>query len=611
MEDEIVYLSSSIRQLNKKGVSFSHIHLVNVSDDYSFLLKRIFSYFQIPIQSIIPNTLYGTTLVANYLKTKEVNLEDSSKANAKLIQVINSLSKLEEGVIKQNILIDKLKHTSITDQLVEDAVNINNLNANYTEDDYVFLIGMNTDQFPKLCQDDDFILDFEKEEVPLYKTDEKNKIIKETTKTALKRIPNLFLSYKLESSFQSFYKSSFIEELAIPTEKLKKDFYKYSNLYNKLYLAECLDDYYKFGTIREKMASLYETYKEIPYHSYDSTYTGINKATLKNYLKNELHLSYTHLQNYYLCGFKYYVNHILKVDPYEKNFSTTIGNMFHEALKYMDCEDFDLDLFMTKFLELGEYSPKEKFFLKQLKKDLKKTIHTVREQREYTEFRESYLEKTVQVDFSIENFKIMLKGTIDKIMYYKNVSDTYYAVIDYKSGSYDTNLKKIQFGLNMQLPIYLYLIENSRIFSSPIFAGFYYQKLMQPKKTYDKKEDTLKLEGYSYSDPTILEKFDNSYQKSDIIKGLALKQDGTFSAHSKLLNEDAVAEILKTVEEKVMKARDDIIEGMFPINPKSLEKENISCKYCTYRDLCFMKEKDLVYLKVEKEEKKETEAISI
>ncbi len=596
LEDEVVYLANAIRRLIDQGVELRHIHLVHVTDDYFYSLKRIFSYFQIPLQNVSSSSLFGTEIVSHYLKTGEISLDDASSIHKQLVQVVNSLSYLEEGEIKKNIMIDKLKHTNIFEEKMENAVHISHITDTFTEDDYVFLIGANQDLFPKFFVDDDFILDKEKWEVSLYTTDEKNERMRKETSQLLKRVPNLFLSYKLESAFGTFYKSNFLSELGIIDEDICNEDYHYSNLYNKILLAESLDDYYKFGTIQPALKKLYTTYPDIPYHTYDSSFTGVSTKTLKEYLQPALHLSYTHLQNYYLCGFKYYVKHILKIDPFLTTFASTVGNMFHEALKYMYCEDFDLDYFMVKFLEANDFSAKERFFLKFLKEDLKKTIDIIRGQREYTKYVDTYLEKTVEVFLDKGILPVILKGTIDKIMYYTNVSDTFYAVIDYKSGSYDTDLKKISFGLNMQLPIYLYLIEKSRVFSNSIFTGFYYQKILLPQKTYDKEEVTLKLDGYSCDVPDVLEIFDNSYRKSDIIRGLAVKQSGEFYASSKILSSEDIEALLKIVEEKVNEAKKNILEGVFSVNPKYLEKENISCKYCEYRDLCFMKEKDLVYL---------------
>ena len=41
---------------------------------------------------------------------------------------------------------------------------------------------------------------------------------------------------------------------------------------------------------------------------------------------------------------------------------------------------------------------------------------------------------------------------------------------------------------------------------------------------------------------------------------------------------------------------EEIIKADFKINPKIYDKENISCSFCTFKDLCYVKEKDYIYL---------------
>ena len=107
LEDEVVYVAVQIRKLYKEGVPFSNIHLLNVTQDYYYTLRRVFAMFGIPLQLSNTFSLLGTKVVSDYLETKEINLQDTSFPNQKLVQVVNSLSFLEEGDIKQEILIDK------------------------------------------------------------------------------------------------------------------------------------------------------------------------------------------------------------------------------------------------------------------------------------------------------------------------------------------------------------------------------------------------------------------------------------------------------------------------------------------------------------------------
>ena len=58
-----------------------------------------------------------------------------------------------------------------------------------------------------------------------------------------------------------------------------------------------------------------------------------------------------------------------------------------------------------------------------------------------------------------------------------------------------------------------------------------------------------------------------------------------------------VSEDINSIKDSIKKLRLEILlNGEFDINPKVYDRDNISCKFCKYKDLCFMKEKDLVYL---------------
>ncbi len=599
LEEELVFVASHIRKLIDQKVPLSKIHLMNVDERYPYLLKHIFSLFQIPVEDPVKYSLYEFPQIQKYLKTGILDLKNDDPVYKKLIQILSELSFLEEGEIKNKILIDRLKNTFYKPYVFQEAVQISSLFSFLEEDEYVFFLGFNQESFPKYEQDDHYILDLEKEEVLLYTTDEKNQREKEYFKKKFQSLPHLTLSYPKKDSFHTYSKSFFLDFLSIKSISINEDFYSYSNLYNQLVLAKKLDRYYKYNSYDSTLVRLYNTYRDIKYHTYSSSFTGIDSLAIQNYLKPQLTLSYTHLQNYYLCGFKYYVNHILKLDPFVESFQASIGTMFHEALKYMFCDDFDLEIFFARFQEEKEFTTKEKFFLKILKEDLKQTLHEIRNQKEYTLFQNQYLEHTLKYPIEKGKLSVILKGTIDKIMVYSQVEDHYFAIVDYKSGQYDTNFQKVRFGLNMQLPIYLYLIEKTLPFTNPIFAGFYYQNILLPKKKFGEKRNTLKLDGYTIEEEEIIKKLDNSYQNSDFIQGLKQKKDFTFAKSSKLLSWEEKEELLTVVEKKIEEAKDHILEGDFPINPKVLNKENISCKYCKYRDLCFVLEKDFVYLNIE------------
>ena len=146
----------------------------------------------------------------------------------------------------------------------------------------------------------------------------------------------------------------------------------------------------------------------------------------------------------------------------------------------------------------------------------------------------------------------------------------------------------------MQLPIYIYLIKNE--IKDVKIGGFYLQKILNNITDKEKKLDSLKLQGYTNSDLDIIDKVDSSFNDSKIIKSLRTSSKG-FYAYSKIINDEEIDIINKIVESKIKEASINILDSMFDINPKEVNNEVIGCKFCKYKDICFMKPKDTITLK--------------
>ena len=198
-------------------------------------------------------------------------------------------------------------------------------------------------------------------------------------------------------------------------------------------------------------------------------------------------------------------------------------------------------------------------------------------------------------------------GIIDKLMYKEQDNKTFVAIIDYKTGNPNLNLNNMIYGLDMQLPIYLYLSKHTNKLKNVEIIGFYLQKILNNEinidknKTYlEQKEENLKLQGYSIDKEEILELFDKTYKDSNLIKSLKIGNNGFYS-YSKILNEEKINKIIDLVDKKIEEASINIENNNFNINPKSINNENISCKFCKYKDICYRKEQDIIYLKEHKD----------
>ena len=64
-----------------------------------------------------------------------------------------------------------------------------------------------------------------------------------------------------------------------------------------------------------------------------------------------------------------------------------------------------------------------------------------------------------------------------------------------------------------------------------------------------------------------------------------------------IIHDEQINFIIDTVDNKINEAYIKIKNGEFDINPKRIGGINKGCEFCKYKDLCFMKENDIVNLK--------------
>lgn len=621
IDDEVLFVANQICKLVSENINLEKIKIIKPPSEYETVIKRIFKLFNIPI-NFDNSYLYSTNLVNSFFnlineninitlnKLKEMydlNNDYIKIIYNQIIDVCNKYNWCNNFIGIKDILKEEFKKTKINYPKLKNAVEFIELEDNVFDDEFIFILGFNQNSFPKNYKDDEYISDNIKNNLLLETTSEKNLTNYNNLIVSIKSIKNLFVSYKLKSPFQTFYPSQIIEECNFNIIKERtKNLVSYSKIADKLNLANKLDNYFKYGTVDSDISILYNTYQDIDYKTYSNQYNIIDDKLFRDYLKNNLLLSYSSINNFYHCSFKYYIENILKLNNYKNDFTLLIGNLFHYVLSMMYNENFDFENvfndYLSKNYNIKTY--KEQFFLSILKKELEYIVNVIKEQDNYTTFDNYLFEEVVNIDLSKNNYKITFKGIIDKIMYKQNNENTLISIIDYKTGNPNLNLNNIIYGIDMQLCIYAYLSSKMKKFANPKLVGIYLQKVLNneinidKKKNYDVlKRDNLKLQGYSTDKESILKEFDTTYNDSKLIKGLKIGKNG-FYAYSKIFDEAMLNSILDITKKNIDGALDKIIDREFYINPKKIGIKNlIGCEYCTYKDLCFMTEDNIINLK--------------
>lgn len=607
IKDECEYVIRSICSLIDNGVDINDIKLNKIDDNYIKELKRLSKLYNLPID-FKSSSIYSTTIAKEYINLlkEDLSFED----------IINALKdKFDITIPNNNYIIKKLIDLSnkyvglnyekdlIIESIIEDIKHINNKKVNYDKkiefvdiinndlDKYhVFILGLNEGIYPNIYKDEDYFSDLEKEKLNLDTSTDKNLLEKESLINSFYSIKNLYLSYSKSNFNEELYPSSIISDInmTVKKEEVKRDV-SYSEEFDNILLTESFDNYTKYGEIDNNLVLLNSNYN-ISYKTYNNKFSGIDNKKLLNYIK-ELNLSYSSIDNYYRCAFRYYINNILKLDNYEDTFAIFIGNLFHYILSIGFNDDFDFNKEWDSFLEKRNLRVDEAFFLIKLKKELLFIINYLKEFNKETKLNNMLFEKRISIDKS-STIPVVFKGFVDKIMY----KDNLVSIIDYKTGNTLINLNNSIYGIGMQLPIYLYLVVKSNIFNNPKIIGIYLQKILNNYKTTEDKEISLKLNGYSINDEKLLNIFDPSYENSLYIKGMKKSKNGFYS-YTKLLSNEDISNLVNLVDKRIDDARDLILKGDFSINPKRIGDTNEGCSFCKYKDLCFMKEEDIINLK--------------
>ena len=592
-EEEFAYVFEEISSLIEKGVSLDHIYLTNVQEEMYPKLKRFAKAYHIPLQKE-KQFLYATPM---YMKMKREILEGKESMMvspymemlfAKLNQIENiedySLEELMDTFAKEIAIEENPKHYLKIEPLLNNA---------YSEDDYVFILNANASLLPMTYKDEDFLYDAIKPSF-LENTEEKNILFSHGTKKAIDKIKNKTVLFIKEEKGVEYYPSPLLENIFIH-EIEPRQISHYSHTQNKKNLVVLLDTYRKYGILSPALFLLKENYS-LPYLSYTSTFKGLNKEKLKDYLEGKLLLSYSSLNTFYECSFKYYLEYILRLSYYEENFSALLGTLYHEILKE---KPIDIESYINTYLEENKYilSKQEKFYINNNIVDIKEAISFFEDFKEHSSFQKEELETKISISLD-SSFSITVMGIIDKKWIEPNSNLA--ILIDYKTGKTDFQLKDTYYGLHMQLPMYYYLARKNN--PEIKIIGFYLEHLLDKNFRYQtgkteeqQKYDSLKLNGYTLASEEELLKLDQTYQDSRFIKSMRTSSNG-FYAYSKILTEERMNNLYQFVEAKIMEMVHLVEEADFVINPKRIRRENISCKFCKYKSICFMEEKDVVEL---------------
>lgn len=508
------------------------------------------------------------------------------KALAALLSEISPLSSADRGEYLK-LLQYGADRKRVAPHPYKDGMNLVSLDEATPYLEHLYVIGFNAPAFPPASKDDGLLSTAEKEAMGINTALVNNAMAASLVRTLLRSGQDRYITLVDKNGlgeddkppFRPYVmeQESIREERVLPLDQSGSPC-SYSKAETEFLSARAKDNLRLYREQSEEQA--YYSDAELNYCGYDNSFTGASFPIPK-----PLELSYSSLDEYLNCPFRFYLNKFLLTNNHEYSFSSAFGTLFHFAVQIEQGGTIDWsavaaradELFGNRLLDRSIALEKAKYAEILVKR--------------HDEFiAKSEFGKSVQREAPVLHRlsdDLLIKGRIDEACF----SSERVIIVDFKTGSasfsYNEALKK----RNLQLPTYL-------LMARELFDGY------QPVGAFIVSvkgfglgcDDPFKLDGIFLDDEDTMIALDPTLQPSSAshyVEGLKRKKDGDYGLSSKRIGEAELKKLADTALEAFKEVGRDVYDREFPIAPKRV-KGRTPCKLCGLRDVCFLKDEQIV-----------------
>ncbi|MFA7192707.1 MAG: PD-(D/E)XK nuclease family protein [Bacilli bacterium] len=609
VEAEVHYVMNEIVSLIKSGVSAQNIKLFGVDETYLYQVEKYAKMYGINLNGLPPKSLFMTSIGKEFLssykknqeiepsvletfKEKDLNKDEQSVKTLIVNYEDKRLNFNEQYDVYKNVL----KENHAFQNRYKTAIEIIS-GDNGVKGQEVFVIGFRQGVYPLSKQDNDYLNEEEKQNIGYISIDKKNSDRLFSLLNFLKSDNNFHFSFALADLTSDFLPSFIATDNRFKKETPGLGLLDHSLLASKIELVKMLDLKSKYNVI-EQMLETYKSALSVPYKTYDHSFKGVLAIDENTKLVH----SYTNLNTFISCQFRYYLENVLKISDNSDNFNLKIGNLghfiFERCLK--NKKDFDFEkTYLQGYENIQKRYPwtaQDDVLLISIKNFFAVACeHILKHDREMKSAVYD-LEKTLT--FQLNNNSIF-KGKIDKIITVGN----YVYLVDYKTGREQFDSRLVSTYRSLQLPAYALLLQNSSDYQDKEIGGLYINNVIDFSMRDPSQHlvhPYLKLNGVTLLDINNsaiegiapgLQNSTDPFVKFDLqrLKPENMERKG-------FITKNKLEEYIELTKRKYLENDAEIRKNNFVINPKkySNKKDDDACKYCPFENICYKTQKDLV-----------------
>ncbi len=358
-----------------------------------------------------------------------------------------------------------------------------------------------------------------------------------------------------------------------------------------------------------------------------------NSETAKKLFGEKMFLSASRIETYYKCPFEYFCKFGLRAKPEEKAEISPRqrGTVVHHCLEIL-IKEYGLDALkemkkedLKKIIseKLAEYAEKSMggtegksmrfdFLYSRFEKTVYELILQIIEEFSASDFVPCGFELSIDKDsddvplyeIELDEGKIFVRGSVDRVDIMEKNGEKYIRVVDYKTGGKDFRLYEVLEGINMQMLIYLFAIqENGRnIYENALPAGVLYKpaKFGQIRtKRYaseaeiekERKKDG-KYSGLVLADEDVIYGMDKEMSGDIIGVKIVENKDNTVTFKGSVATLSQMGKLKERVDRIIAEMGNALHRGEIEVLPFEHGSDK-ACTYCDYKDVCMRQDGDI------------------
>lgn len=345
--------------------------------------------------------------------------------------------------------------------------------------------------------------------------------------------------------------------------------------------------------------------------------------------KKDMSLSASRVDNYYHCAFQYFCRYGLNAEPRKRatlganHYGTIIHYVLEQLLKESDKATFValtreqlhervdhwLDVYAGSELGgLDDKTTRFQYLYRRLTLTLYDVAERLQDELKVSDFVPSDFELSIGKEAEVESYTLKLpdggtlavRGSVDRVDLCEKDGKTYVRVVDYKSGGKEFELSDILYGLNLQMLLYLFTIEQNGTgkYEDTVPAGILYYPAKRatgtttrrdaPKEeaSFDKQAKD-KQNGLLLFDTDVLDAMEHGLEGNFIPIKQKRSKDGetTLTPPKMLASLQELGQLHKRIDFLLTKMATALHQGAIPAMPAE-QNSYLPCSYCDYKAVC-------------------------